>query len=183
MTYDPKARAFQERLERLDRLLQEVERLPDPAKGRTREIVQTVLDLHGAGLERILEHLTAAGDPGRAVVDTCARDDLVSGLLLLHGLHPLDLETRVRQALESVRPYLRGHGGNVELLGLAGGLVRLRLEGSCDGCPSSAVTMKQTIEEAVYAKAPDVTGIEVLGLATGPPVPAAGPERIALPLV
>ena len=73
----------------------------------------------------------------------------MGGLLLLHGLHPLDLEARVRQALDKVRPYLRSHGGNVELLGVDEGVVRLRLEGSCHGCPSSAATMRQTIEEAI----------------------------------
>ena len=107
---------------------------------------------------------TAAGEAGAAILDACARDDVVGGLLLLHGLHPLDLEARVRQALEQVRPYLRSHGGNVELLGVGDGVVRLRLEGSCHGCPSSAVTMKQTIEEAILAKAPDVTAVEVEGL-------------------
>ena len=63
---------------------------------RPREIVQAVLDLHGAGLERILGHLADAGDR-RRVLDACARDEVVGGLLLLHGLHPLDLEERVLQ--------------------------------------------------------------------------------------
>jgi len=81
--------------------------------------------------------------------------------LLLYGLHPLDLESRVGQALEKVRPYLHSHGGNIELLGLTDGIVRLRLHGSCHGCPSSAQTLKQTIEEAIFEIAPDVTAIEV----------------------
>src|SRR5205085_6265147 len=132
-------------------LLREAERLADPAaRARLQEVVQAVLDLHGAGLERLLGHLAEAGEAGRAALDACARDDVVGGLLLLHGLHPLDLEARVRQALDAVRPALRAHGGNVALLGVRAGLVRLRLQGSCDGCPSSAVTMKQTIEEAIY---------------------------------
>jgi Fe-S cluster biogenesis protein NfuA len=81
----------------------------------------------------------------------------------LYGLHPLDLETRVRQALEQVRPYLQSHGGNVELLGVEGGIIRLRLQGSCHGCPSSAQTLKSTIEEAIAEKAPDAAGLQVEG--------------------
>lgn len=178
------AREFRARLERLDSLLQEAERRADPAaQAWTRQIVQALLDLHGVGLERLLEHVAEAGDAGRGILDACARDDMVAGLLLLHGLHPLDLEARVRQALDQVRPYLGSHGGNVELLGVSDGIVRLRLQGSCDGCPSSAVTMKQTIEEAIYGKAPDVTAVEVEGLTESPPAPASGRARLALPVV
>src|SRR4051794_367861 len=104
-SFDP--RAFQARLERLDGLLREVERVADPAvQARTREIVQALLDLHGTGLERLLEHIDAASEAGPPLIDACARDDVVGGLLLLHGLHPLGVEERVRQALEKVRPYL-----------------------------------------------------------------------------
>ena len=184
MTDTLDTRAFRARLERLDALLLEVEHWTDPAaRARTREIVQAVLDLHGTGLERLLEHVAEAGDAGREILDACARDAAVGGLLLLHGLHPLDLEARVRQALDQVRPYLRTHGGNVELLSVSEGVVRLRLEGSCDGCPSSAVTMKQTIEEAIYGQAPDVAALEVEGLAEAPPSPVDSRGRVALPVL
>src|SRR5262249_42532332 len=78
--------------------------------------------------------------------------------------HPLDVGTRVRQALERVRPQLGAHGGDVSLLGVWDGVVRLRLEGSCHGCPSSTVTMKLAIEQAVTEAAPEVTAIEVEGI-------------------
>jgi Fe-S cluster biogenesis protein NfuA len=175
------ARQFQARLQRLDALLQEVERSADPAaRSQAREIVQAVLDLHGAGLGRVLDHLAAAGASGAAILDACAGDDVVAGLLLLHGLHPLDLETRVLQALDQVRPYLRTHGGNVELLAIRDGVVRLRLVGSCHGCPSSAVTMKQTIEEAIVAKAPDAAAVEVEGVAESPSVTPDGRPLVVL---
>lgn len=168
LTHD--ARDFQTKLQRLDALIQEMERSADPAaRDRTREIVQSVLDLHGTGLEHILAHLEEGGAATAPVFDACVRDDVVSGLLLLHSLHPLDMEARVLEALEHVRPYLRSHGGNVQLLEIVDGTVRLRLEGSCHGCPSSSITMKQTIEEAIYAKAPDVTAIEVEGDAADAP--------------
>jgi Fe-S cluster biogenesis protein NfuA len=159
------AREFQSRLQRLDALLCEVEESADPASAaRTREIVQAVLDLHGTGLERILGHVESAGEGGAAILDACVEDDVVGGLLLLHGLHPMDLEARVLRALERVRPALRSHGGNVELVEVRDGVVRLRLEGNCHGCPSSAATMKMTIEEVVFANAPEVASIEVQGL-------------------
>jgi Fe-S cluster biogenesis protein NfuA len=185
MTHPLDARDFQAGLQRLDGLLREVDRFPDPAvQEHARNVVRAVLDLHAAGLGRLLDHLEDAGEAGRAVLDACAADEVVAGLLLLHGLHPLGVEERVRQALEGVRPYLRSHGGNVELLSISEGVVRLRLEGSCHSCPSSALTMRQTIEEAIVVRAPDVTAIEVEGLVESAPHPAAdGSARLALPLV
>lgn len=103
--------------------------------------------------------------------ESCPRDEVVSGLLLLHGLHPDGLEDRVAQALEQVRPALQSHGGNVELLDVREGVVHLRLEGNCHGCPSSAATMKSTIEEAILAHAPEIVSIEVQGLNVRPTTP------------
>ena len=181
MPDQPDAREFPSKLQRLDDLIREAGRLADPqARAHAREIVQAVLDLHGMGLGRILEHLDHAGEAGAAILDACALDDVVGGLLLLHGLHPLDLESRVLQALEQVRPYLRSHGGNVELLGIRDGVAKLRLEGSCHGCPSSALTMKQTIEEAILAKAPDLAAVEVEGASERPTVTADGRVLISL---
>jgi Fe-S cluster biogenesis protein NfuA len=177
-------REFQARLERLDALLREAESLADPAaRSRLQEVVRAVLDLHGAALARLLEHVSAAGDAGQSILSACAGDDVVTGLLLLHDLHPLDLETRVRQALESVRPYLRSHGGNVELLEVNAGVVRLRLDGSCESCPSSAITMRQTIEGAVYARAPEVETVELEPSASMLSESTNGHIRMALPIV
>lgn len=175
------AREFQSRLQCLESLLQEVEQFTDPAaRAHMREIMQAVLELHGAGLERILGQLEAAGAAGAAVLDSIARDDVAGGLLLLHGLHPLDLEARVRQALDQVRPALRSHGGDVELLDLDDGNIRLRLVGNCHGCPSSTVTMKQTIEEAILARAPDANALEVEGAVADPLTTPDGRQLVVL---
>lgn len=172
---------FQAELARLDALLGQGERDFDPAtQTRIREIVQGVLALHASGLERLLD---LVAESHFDLFDAFAHDELVSGLLMLHGLHPLELEDRVRQALEQVRPALRSHGGSVELLGVDGGVVRLRLDGNCHGCPSSSVTMRQTVEEAICAHAPEVTAIEVEGLVeSSAPMPAFD-SRLTLPLV
>src|SRR5207237_10699016 len=119
------AREFHARLARLEALLVEAERNASPAaQARTREIVQAVLELHAAGLARMVEHLAAAGEAGREVLDAWAADEVAAGRLLLHGLHPQDVEARVRQALDQVKPSLRAHGGSVELVSVSDGTVR-----------------------------------------------------------
>jgi Fe-S cluster biogenesis protein NfuA len=177
-------REFRKRIERVESLIREVEQFSDPeVRARTEDILRAVIELHGVALDRVLEKLADAGEMGAQLIDSLAEDHVVASVLLLHGLHPLDLETRVRQALEKVRPQLRSHGGNVELVGLAGGVARLRMLGHCDGCPSSAMTLKLAIEQAILDSAPDVTAIEVDGVATnGHAAPDSG-VRFALPIL
>jgi Fe-S cluster biogenesis protein NfuA/nitrite reductase/ring-hydroxylating ferredoxin subunit len=166
---------LQERVSRMEALLGEIETLPDRnARSKAAEVVGVLLDLYGEGLSRMME-VVAEGEERERTFDAFAEDELVSHLLLLHGLHPLDVQTRVNQALEEVRPYLRSHGGDVELLGIEGGVVRVRLQGSCDGCPSSAATLKLAIEEAVQKAAPDLEGVEAEGVTETRPTLVAGP--------
>ena len=120
------------------------------------ELVQALVDLYGEGLARIVAH-----DP--ECIAGMAGDEVVSHLLLLHGLHPVPLEDRVRGALADVRPYLEQHGGGVELLSVEGGVARLRLQGSCNGCPSSTATLTHAIEDAIGRFAPDIEEIEAEG--------------------
>lgn len=128
------------------------------ARERAEQLVREVVDLYGEALGRVLT--ITARTPG--LVDELARDELVSSVLLVSGLHPHDVETRVRTALDSVRPYLGSHGGDVELVDVSeDGVVRLRLLGSCHGCPSSSVTLQLAVEGAVQAAAPETTAIEV----------------------
>jgi Fe-S cluster biogenesis protein NfuA len=177
-------RDFRQRMGRVESLIHELEQhLEAKMRARTQEVIRALMELHAVALERILDKLAESGAVGAALIDALAADDVAASVLLLHGLHPLALETRVRQALDKVRPLLRSHGGSVELLGLAGGMVRLRMLGSCDGCPSSGLTLKTAIEDAIYEKAPDVAGIEVEGPVQNGHVTAAGRERIALPIL
>ncbi|HEX4652617.1 MAG TPA: NifU family protein [Candidatus Udaeobacter sp.] len=140
---------------------------------QARELVQTLLQLHADALERVLQMIHENSLSGQQLIDRLAEDPLISGFLVLHGLHPLDFETRVRRALESVKPRLALHGGDVDLLNVTPeGVVRLRLEGNCHGCPSSRATLKSSIEEAIYAAAPDVTALEVEGAVDRVSVPS-----------
>jgi Fe-S cluster biogenesis protein NfuA/nitrite reductase/ring-hydroxylating ferredoxin subunit len=177
--------------ERIDALLDELGQSTVPgAMERVEELVHAVMSLYGAGLERIV----AAVDED--TVRRLADDEVVGNLLVLHDLHPDDVDTRVQRALEQVRPYLGSHAGGVSLSGVdEQGVVHLRLEGSCDGCPSSAMTVKSAIEDAILVAAPDVVAVEAEGMVeTGPallqiepfgsrapdPVPAGGWEHLDL---
>lgn len=128
------------------------------AHERARQLVREVVALYGAGLERILR----LGGPQLA--ERLATDDLVASLLLVHGLHPHNVDRRVSDALDRVRPYLGSHGGDVELIDVtADGVVRLAFRGSCKSCPSSAATLELAVEDAVRAAAPEIATIEVVG--------------------
>ena len=148
--------------ERIDALLDASSSGGIVARERAEELVRLVADLYGAGLERVLTIVDDSGHLDDDVLAALAADDVVASLLLVHGLHPYDVTTRVEQALEGVRPYLGSHGGDVELLEVSDeGVVRLRLLGSCDGCPSSSVTLKLAVEGAIEAAAPEITTIQV----------------------
>ena len=156
---------FQTRLARVEELIEALNAAPNsPSSNQARELVQTLLELHGAGFEQIFEMIYASPN-GQELIDPLGQQPLGSNLLVLHNLHPLDLETRVRNALEAVKPRLGLHGGDVDLISVTPeGGIKLRLAGNCHGCPSSRVTLKSSIEEAIYAAAPDVTSMEVEGV-------------------
>ena len=157
---------------RIDTLVQEVAAFPDPqARATAQELIQALLDMYGEALARLLEITAQTEASGLVLIDTFASDDLLSSLFMLHGLHPLDIETRVMQALDEVRPYLKSHGGNVEFVKVEDGIAHLRLEGSCHGCPGSTMTLKLAIEEAIYKAAPDLDGLQVEGVTDPPPRP------------
>src|SRR4051794_37761462 len=148
---------------RVQELTAQVEALGDPrARELADDLAAAIVHLYGEGLERIF----AALDPDlRAQL---ADDGVVASLMLIHGLYPVELETRVREALDGIRPYMESHGGNIELLGIEAGVARLRLEGSSDGCASSRSTMELAVERSVRDAAPDLLGIDVEGVVAAP---------------
>lgn len=167
-------------LERLRELSDRVEGIADPgAREAAQELVAAVLEMHGAGLAKIGEALDEAGAAGEEAKRKLIEDPVVAGLLLIHDLYPVSLDERVREGLDEVRPYLDSHGGDVELLAVEDGVVRLRLTGSCDGCPASASTLELAIKEALEKTAPDMVGLEVEGLVAELPRPSG----IELPVV
>jgi len=142
-------------------------RAADPA-ATAEELVRLLVGLYGEGLEHIVAVLSERGEAGAAMLTALTEDPLVESLFLLHDLHPLGVDERVQRALDSVRPYLGSHAGGVQYLGISDGVARLRLEGSCHGCPSSTVTVKLAIEGAVLEAAPEVAQVVVEGMTTVP---------------
>ena len=171
------------------------ERLEATGDAATREVadqlVSAVVQMYGAGLERIVDLLVGTGEDGRQIAASLAEDELVSTLLLIHDLHPVPLEDRVQAALDSVRPYMESHGGNVELVSLQHGVATIHLRGSCSDCSASAVTLELAIKQALEEAAPDLEALEVLGVAAqtagGPGLPMVSgsvpPTGMELPVV
>lgn len=176
-----------ELLDRVQVLSAEVDALPD---GRARELAQelvgAVIAMYGDGLRRIVEAIESCGDAGRAIIDELSQDGAVASLLLIHDLYPVSLQDRVLEALDTVRPYMESHGGNVELLGIEDGVARLGLQGSCNGCAASQATLELAIKQALEEHAPDLVGLEVEGVAQAPATGHPSPidqTSLQLPLV
>jgi Fe-S cluster biogenesis protein NfuA len=159
-------REFQERTQEIERLVERVQALEDEnARTVALDLWRMRMGLHGAVLARVVELAVDGGEVGRALLATLCSDRMVSGLLVLYGLHPLELETRVAGAIEKVREDLQSRGGSAELLGIADAAVRVRIQVDGHGCGSSAEVVKSLVEQAIYEAAPEVLSIEVEGAA------------------
>jgi Fe-S cluster biogenesis protein NfuA len=155
---------FQKRLESIEQMLRTIESAADPhLRATVQDLVETIMGLHGEGLERMLELIRATPDGEAALIPRLGRDELVGSLLILYGLHPVDLETRVGQGLDKARARLLTHDGQVELLGFEEGVVRLHLSANGHGCGSNAQALKEIIEETMYQSAPDLTTLVIEG--------------------
>ena len=162
-------RDFRDDMQRIGGLVQEIESIADPAvRAATKELVQSLMDLHGAALEKALEIVAEAGEPGMNIISRLGRDSLVSSVLILYGLHPEDLETRVAKAVEKIRPQLRKQGCEVELLAVNDGAIRLRVETGSHTCGSTAKTVQATLEGALYDAAPDMASLVIEGFEERP---------------
>jgi hypothetical protein len=139
-----------------------VSQLNTEERDRSRELLEAVMDLHGEALDRILQRLHAAGEVGESLAGSLSEDPVVSSVLLLYGLHPLDFDTRVRQAVEKVGGSLRAKGVYADLAGIDAGVIRVRLRG-VDGA-ATAASVKAAMEEELYAAAPDAVSLVLLGL-------------------
>ena len=167
---------------RVETLLAGFERVSTPRQARDAAdaLAQTIVGLYGNGLERVLEIVhDAAGERSAEIFERLAADPFVESLLCLHGLHPVALEERVGAALDSVRPYLDSHEGGVAVVGIEDGVVLLQLEGSCEGCPSSAATVKLAVEKAILERVPEIRAVQAIGV--GAPSPFATNGQAAHP--
>jgi Fe-S cluster biogenesis protein NfuA len=156
---------FQEQVKRLGELVSQFDQMPDgPQKTAGRELMQLLMDVHGQGLERIMEMIYESREAGSALIDQLSKDEIAGGLLLLYSLHPDALETRVNAALERIRPRLRKLSCAIDLVSIDEGVVRLHLAKSGHSCGSSTNELRGLVENGVYEIAPDITALEILGL-------------------
>jgi Fe-S cluster biogenesis protein NfuA len=156
---------FQIRAQKIGELVQSLERIADPAAhSAAKELVQLVMDLHGAALERILEIVFQSDEAGSRLINEIAFDSLVSSLLILYGLHPDDLQTRVERKLEQIAPRLHKMGASVTLISAEGGNVRLRVSADHHACGSTTRSLRESVEGDVYDAAPDLASLTIEGL-------------------
>jgi Fe-S cluster biogenesis protein NfuA len=156
--------ALQKRMQRIGEIVEQLETAADPSsRAIARELLESLMALHGAGIERILEIAANSGEAGESIIRKCGRDELVSSVLLLYGLHPENLHARVTQALEKLRTNLESHAAKAELISITeDGAVRVRLHLKPNGgCGSSSANLKSTLEAALQDAAPDATSIFV----------------------
>src|SRR5690349_13636675 len=142
--------------EKIEQVVQRVNGLTDSdARTTALELLQSLMDLHGATLARVVEIANDSGERGQRLLEKLGADPLVCGMLVLYGIHPLACETRVRRAVEQVAPVLRKKGGSVELLGVSDNIVRVKIEASGHGCGSSPEALEELVEQAIVAAAPE----------------------------
>jgi Fe-S cluster biogenesis protein NfuA len=173
------SRDFREEMQRIGALVQEIETIADPAvRAATKGLVKSLMDLHGAALEKALDIVADSGEQGTTIIDRLGRDALVSSVLILYGLHPEDIDTRILKALDRVRPQLRKQGCEVEVIGMSDGAIRLKVETGSHTCGSTAKTVQTELEGAVFDAAPDLTSLVIEGFEEKPSSGFVGLDKL-----
>jgi hypothetical protein len=176
------ATEFQQRVQQLGKLIAELEKMPDsPLKVATGELVQLLMEVHGTGIERMMEIVFDSQGTGAETIARMGDDTIVRSLLVLYSLHPEDMEARVLKSLDALRARLRKLNYAVELVHVEDGAVRLRIELSGHACGSTTANIRLMIEEGVYEYAPDVTSLTILGLDDHPSSGFVALESLASP--
>jgi hypothetical protein len=159
-------RSFQQRIGRIESLVQQLEAVADPVvKAAAKDLVACVMDLHAAAFQRVVDVAARYGDAGSRLMDGLARDEAVSSLLILYGLHPQDFETRVHGALRNLQ--------GVKLISMEEGRIVLRME--AHDRSESAVRL------AVSTAAPDLVDLIIEGSVQSNFIPLSALGARAIP--
>jgi Fe-S cluster biogenesis protein NfuA len=146
--------AVQQRLSRIDELVELVEQAPGPTSEAALDVVQALVEVYGEALARMLD---AAAPPA---VEQMLDDELLRHLLVLHSLHPDTVEQRVRRVLDELRPEIESRGGQVELVQIDDGVARIQLSGGgCGSCGSSTDPLEEAVADSVLALAPELGSV------------------------
>lgn len=139
----------------MEEALEQLEGLPSAPRETAMDAVAALVELYGEGWARALACVDVQC-PGGA--EALAEDELVSHLLMIHGLHPTDIEGRVRGALEEVGSAVNADGLEVELLGIDGGVARLRFGGNGH---TPITGLQDLVEQTVFQAAPELERVDV----------------------
>lgn len=164
---NPPEPSFEELANRVDEAVAAVAGLNEPARAAAEELQAAVEAVHRAGLVTIVRALRA-DEATRAVLFELVDDPVVHLLLSLHGIVRPDPVTNANQVLETVRPQLHSHGGDVALVRIEDGTAFVRLEGACNGCSMSSVTLRNLVQEALVEGVPAITAVEVVAAEPSP---------------
>lgn len=143
---------------RVDEAVAALKNLPEDARTKAMELKKALESFHAFALRRLVRRLRE-NEAGKALLYEAIEDPAIYALFLMHGIIKPDLATRVAVVLEEVRPYLRSHGGDVELVKIEGEIAYVRLHGACSGCSLSALTLKNAVEEAIRARVPEIAQV------------------------
>jgi hypothetical protein len=161
---------FQTLTQQVARLVQRANALPDDtARATALELLQAVMDFHGATLSRIVK-LLSGSEAHRASLSKLATDPLICGLLVLYGIHPVSLEQRVADAIEKLRLQLQKQGAEVELLAIGEDGIRVKVSRP-HALAASPVQIRQTVEQAILEAAPEIAHLTIEGITSAAFVP------------
>ncbi|GJF03360.1 NifU family protein [Pseudonocardia benzenivorans] len=153
--------SFEDLAGRVDRAVEAASALDGAAGEAAAELRAAIEEIHRVGLRAIVRAMRERPET-RDLLFTLVDDPVVHLLLSLHGIVRPDPATHAQRVLTTVRPQLQSHGGDVAFAHVADGVAYVRLEGACNGCSMSAVTLRNLVEEALVAQVPAIRSVEVL---------------------
>lgn len=152
---------LEELAKRVDDAVAALADLDPKARAVAEELKSALEAVHRAGLVTIVRRMRE-DDGARAVLFELVDDPVVHLLLSLHEIIRPDPVTHANRVLVGVRPQLQSHGGDVTLVRVEDGTAYVRLEGACNGCSMSSVTLRNLVQEALVEGVPSITAVEVL---------------------
>lgn len=160
-------------LDRLEQLLGDLEGSEPEVRDRVFELLDGIDALHRLAITRLAATL------GEDVQRLRSGDPAVEWLFDAYGVGANDPAVAV-QALEPMKPYLAEHGGDVEVLGVTNGVVRVRMVGACSGCTAASITLREGVEEALRSGLPGFVAIDVAPDDSAHSHPPPGPTLLQI---